>query len=80
MCEKVAVPSVELPREPPHIVTVPKRPLVRGSKLLDRLKPRFRRRGSPGRPRPEEGEPVAVEPDRPKPLMGGAAAPVEEEV
>ncbi|HEY0148892.1 MAG TPA: hypothetical protein VGB70_07790 [Allosphingosinicella sp.] len=49
-----------------------------GTDLLRRLKPRYGRKG-PGRPSGEAGEPALVEPDRPLPLMGGAAAPIEED-
>lgn len=62
-----------------HIARVPKRIHVRGPQVLSRLKARFRRPGSSGRPKGEDGEPALVEPDRPRPLSGGAAAPVEEE-
>jgi hypothetical protein len=49
-----------------------------GTDLLRRLRPRYGRKG-PGQPPGEAGEPALVEPDRPLPLMGGAAAPIEED-
>lgn len=63
--------------QPRHIVAVARRKLP-GTDLLRRLKPRFGRKG-PGKPPGEAGEPALVEPNKPLPLMGGAAAPVEEE-